>query len=746
MKKSTIVLWLEDITDQCVKNLSTENHFDFKKNYKSFVDYSEFCFSVLSYREGNYATQIRAETGLFSRSLFNYIFELNDDIFVAAVKKFDENKENAKNILRFYSRFLKHAVSGTDLSEIIQWQLVSYYRYAKNNRVSRNDTYELSILLVEGHEEVLKYLPHLLNKNFFNKETKRDNYYRAICDAYFTSLKWLTRLYVQSVYDQDSPSCATLRDCILAWPETVLQSFDAYSYFDRQGQEFLSLKDMDVNFEGKSEKEIKFYFYRIIKNYWKDMLLLGVIKELEYLVNENLHFPLMEEELRDLWCGKAADFVPQNERHSKPFENAQTLFIAYIRALFVNSSMDDIYSRFFDQITEKRSLIGRVHVRSISGLRETSIEPFIYMISSFKVNQDFSQAVVEILKKLPNNEASPAQDEIKQHLEKTIQIITTLQQNKSEHLYKRSSIFFLNDMSAAEFSKNLEIIKTSFTNIIQTLQETVSDNLSRAQIDSGKLLNIASMTSKAFSLDVKGVILKIFSDLRPTGGKHEKYIETINGWPKRDLLRDDHDLYRKLYGTEGYFLDVGKNIIHKILYHGAFSHFISHANNVKVGDAQGYWEQLKYLIRSYSGQGLTPILFLDNRTRPRWIYDWCDEYGGLNKYDRPKDFSFSKVKSYKDQAGYVGTINDKMHVVYVPGFIQAGKSLVFSGEAFKRFSLKERALHPPADNEKLYFDVRSIERQDKSDVVNLQVECEYELEVDLNSPATLISYQEIEEA
>lgn len=107
---------------------------------------------------------------------------------------------------------------------------------------------------------------------------------------------------------------------------------------------------------------------------------------------------------------------------------------------------------------------------------------------------------------------------------------------------------------------------------------------------------------------------------------------------------------------------------------------ILHRSDIKeiaVQDADAYWKALQAEARLIVAKGGTPLLLLDNATRPDWVWDWQHADFGVT-HKRPDDLQVRRQEGHG--AGYQCDFNDiEVYVAPIP----IGQSLLMSKEAFR---------------------------------------------------------------
>jgi len=109
----------------------------------------------------------------------------------------------------------------------------------------------------------------------------------------------------------------------------------------------------------------------------------------------------------------------------------------------------------------------------------------------------------------------------------------------------------------------------------------------------------------------------------------------------------------------------------------------SDIKEIAVQDGEAYWKALQAESGLIVAKGGTPILLLDNATRPDWVWDWQHaDFGATQK--RPDDLQVRRREGRG--AGYQCDFNDiEVYVASLP----IGQSLLLSKDAFRALTFTD---------------------------------------------------------
>lgn len=145
--------------------------------------------------------------------------------------------------------------------------------------------------------------------------------------------------------------------------------------------------------------------------------------------------------------------------------------------------------------------------------------------------------------------------------------------------------------------------------------------------------------------------------------------------------------------------------------------------DVMALDANAYWKILKAESDRLTENGLTPVLILDNPTRPDWLWEWL--HPGIDSaYPRPHDLV---IHHRKDDRGnnYIADIN---LIQVFSGPVMYGESLLLARETFYQVGFTEY-------RESIFIKAETVEVSESAKLVDLQLS--YERSVDVRYPNIL---------
>jgi hypothetical protein len=219
----------------------------------------------------------------------------------------------------------------------------------------------------------------------------------------------------------------------------------------------------------------------------------------------------------------------------------------------------------------------------------------------------------------------------------------------------------------------IERVKTGLLAAQQALDGRREATLAAQPIDPNRLLAIGRFASSTGFGKEKGHFPVHLFPIRRTAETLEDFTLSFTQVRRGELTQ--MQMEQRAANEEEYFADVMAQQVAIIVLRDVLHR--SEMKEVAVQDADAYWTALKTEAQQMLAKGGTPILLLDNSTRPDWVWDWQHaDFGADHK--RPDDL---QVRRREGQGtGYVCDFNDiEVYVAPLP----IGQSILLSREAFR---------------------------------------------------------------
>lgn len=218
----------------------------------------------------------------------------------------------------------------------------------------------------------------------------------------------------------------------------------------------------------------------------------------------------------------------------------------------------------------------------------------------------------------------------------------------------------------------IEHVKASLLTAQQALDDRREEVLAAQPIDPNRLLEIGRYASScAFSKEKGHFPVHLFR-VGSTAEPLENFTLTFTQVRRGELTQ--LQMEQRAVNEAEYFADAMAQQV-AIVVLGDVLHR-SEIKEITVQDAETYWKALQAESSVIVARGETPILLLDNSSRPDWVWDWQHaDFDAQRK--RPEDL---QVRRREVQgAGYLCDFNDiEVYVAPLP----IGQSLLMSRETF----------------------------------------------------------------
>lgn len=207
----------------------------------------------------------------------------------------------------------------------------------------------------------------------------------------------------------------------------------------------------------------------------------------------------------------------------------------------------------------------------------------------------------------------------------------------------------------------------------QALEDRREETLAAQPIDPDRLLEIGRYASRSgFSKDKGHFPVHLFP-IGSTAANLEDFTLTFTQVRRGELTQLQMD--QRAVNEAEYFADAMAQQVAIVVLSDVLHR--SEIKEIAVPDGEAYWKALRAESSLIVAKGGTPILLLDNATRPDWVWDWQHaDFDATHK--RPNDL---QVRRREGQgAGYQCDFNDiEVYVAPLP----IGQSLLLSSEVFR---------------------------------------------------------------
>lgn len=216
-------------------------------------------------------------------------------------------------------------------------------------------------------------------------------------------------------------------------------------------------------------------------------------------------------------------------------------------------------------------------------------------------------------------------------------------------------------------------VKNSLLTAQRALEAERDKTLADQPIDPNRLLEIGRFASSTGFGKEKGRFPVHLFQIERTTETLEDFTLTFTQTRRGELT--EMQMEQRAVNEEEYFADATAQQVAVVVLRDVLRR--SEIKEVAVRDADAYWKALKTESQQMLAKGDSPILLLDNATRPDWVWDWQHvDFDAETK--RPDDL---QVRRREGQgAGYLCDFND-IEVYIAP--LPIGQSIIISREAFR---------------------------------------------------------------
>lgn len=225
----------------------------------------------------------------------------------------------------------------------------------------------------------------------------------------------------------------------------------------------------------------------------------------------------------------------------------------------------------------------------------------------------------------------------------------------------------------------IDQVKAGLLATQQALESRREETLAAQPIDPNRLLEIGRYASTSGFSKEKGHFPVHLFPIGSTAENLEDFTLTFTQVRRGELTQLQMD--QRASNEAEYFADAMAQQVAVVVLSDVLTR--SDIREIAVQDGEAYWKALKAESGLIVAKGGTPILLLDNATRPDWVWDWQhSDFDATHK--RPYDLQVSRREG--QGAGYQCNFNDiEVYVAPVP----IGQSLLLSSEAFRALTFTD---------------------------------------------------------
>ena len=223
--------------------------------------------------------------------------------------------------------------------------------------------------------------------------------------------------------------------------------------------------------------------------------------------------------------------------------------------------------------------------------------------------------------------------------------------------------------------------RNAIENLLIEIEGLQSEAVANAQVSPQRLEQIEEGASeKGFSKEKGEFPLQFFSTVTYENTPQEPFTVRFSNLRKGELT--DVEMAQRAVNEREYYSRTVANHLGVLLLSDIIRQ--CEVRDVVAPDATAYWLALKEEANALKQLGLTPVLILDNPTRPAWVWEW--QYPSQDgAYPRPPDLVIRREKEGRGHR-YVADFND---IQVFSAAIGLGESLLLAREAFSSVTFKK---------------------------------------------------------
>jgi hypothetical protein len=234
--------------------------------------------------------------------------------------------------------------------------------------------------------------------------------------------------------------------------------------------------------------------------------------------------------------------------------------------------------------------------------------------------------------------------------------------------------------SSDDFKKGRQRLAKQFDEIIAIFNKHIDQALAATPVDQKKLDAISKAAKSAFGASGAAPVI-FFGKTEKTQGDTELMNFTITDQDKSDYLKTSPQ--PPVLIEDGYIEEAMRNNLAFFVMRAVQRRMKLHA--VETSSAEAYWREFMAASADLRKRGLTPVLLLENRVVPRWVWQWMTSSTSQHAFI-PTDLKVVKNEKMDEKTGYETTIND---VDVYEAAVEKGSSLILPKEAFETITYRD---------------------------------------------------------
>lgn len=420
-----------------------------------------------------------------------------------------------------------------------------------------------------------------------------------------------------------------------------------------------------------------------LRNYWKDVvcIVIYLLSQMSRNIKDGL--PLTVQILRTLFSGKANK--PGGERFIslKPFSSATELLQSIIRQYYYYGKWSSRYGNRLNSLIESVASIKRPRMVSGRGYTRTGADD----LNSAKFGQLFSLCVTVGTSWDPTNqlesdlrELIDSDDRLARDLKQLLDSYLELIKLNEFGLFEAAFNLLKTNDNEVSFNQSRQIVENGLSRLMEILESHRQNRIANLKIDDERLEKISIAASTELFKKDQGIFpINYFSVITKTGDKQDEkklILKKMNRGNFTSPLMAQLAINETEWISETMKHNVAAIVLRIVLDQAK-------NENVETTAEETYWKALKEKSEGFSQSGLSPILLLDNRTKPEWVWNW-------QKSDYDKNISIpSGLNVSFPNKGVKSYICNFNNIEVFSSSLPYGRSYLFVRELFEKLIVTE---------------------------------------------------------
>lgn len=736
---------LKDLASEAHRYILADDENSFESSLKDLSTFHSVLLRSTSFtkedEQDNFA-YLPSSSSVFGRELYLEWFRIYFPLYDEAVKKLVVNPGYFHDLIYVPNRLIarvpvdaniKIIINFLDLSSVLFGRLSKWWssEIEKQGILSHNQctastlsppystVYESTLVKFVGGWSDLKNTRFPLGRK---EKYKNWDSIRTIGKVYVKHIDTTLYMFFNAISRGDAAGAEWLANVLQLWWEELRFQFDSHVHYlrnknyltiellDREWSDVSSIIDMEMI--GASDEEAPLaLFSSILHNYWTDSFGLSLYLLIVWGKNCECENSLPASILKALINGDALKPGSSDYGNLKAYNDFNDCITSMLRQYYADGGyatgyrekLNNQIERIFE-LRKPEMVSGRIYSQwGIEGLDSLLDGQLFILIVFTNENWQPENILESTLRSWVANDDHKTR-ELRRELDKWIERL-----NNDDFLKFKDLFNCFN-----EFEEDNEQFYSSKDNLINSINKisTLIDNIrneviASVEISQARLNDVAKWSSMtAFKKETGDFPLPLFNNINYTKSHNQdkslvfkklnKGEYTVPELEQRASNEDD-------WYAENINQHVSSSVLALVLTKLAPTETIATTENV-------YWEKLKNIANEIKLSGFTPILLIDNRTRPEWVYQWSLSEYAYHEVDLPDDLSFSKNPEITLES-YVGNVND-IEIYNSP--VPPGASYVIAKESLDQIIIT-------AYQENIYVEVEDLPIKGSNSFIDLKV-------------------------